>query len=359
MEQSVWISLLSGAVGASLSAVLVFIHNNKKNQLDYITSERSAWRKKLKRMILNLQDSTHEKQIQIINELKTQLNPYGKNMEFKKTVEYFKYDGHIWDLLELDEDKIDYDQLVYFIELLLKYDWERSKQEAKFKVRKIFQSIIWATFFVLSIGAMYFVAEKNNFVLTDKIPHVFEMIIAMFSVVVIAVQPVGFDSVALDDKRILDFVIIFAMPYIFVSYMWLEKFKLWNNSFYMIIILLFISFSIVILKYPSNIESKYVSILENATRKKNARYKQAIELYNKILKAEIEMYQYEYDLLDIQKLEKRYRKVRIKKKRKNRPKDFLFHPVAYFEYLSKNRRIARIVKNSFFKKDGTVGNSRC
>ncbi len=40
------IILLSGAgLGAVLSAFLVFINNSKKNKLDFITKERSEWRK--------------------------------------------------------------------------------------------------------------------------------------------------------------------------------------------------------------------------------------------------------------------------------------------------------------------------
>ena len=40
------ITLLSGAgLGAVLSAILVFINNSKKNKLDFITKERSEWRR--------------------------------------------------------------------------------------------------------------------------------------------------------------------------------------------------------------------------------------------------------------------------------------------------------------------------
>ena len=43
------ITLLSGAgIGAVLSAVLLFINNTKKNKLDFITKERSEWRKEIK-----------------------------------------------------------------------------------------------------------------------------------------------------------------------------------------------------------------------------------------------------------------------------------------------------------------------
>lgn len=135
MEQSVWASLLSGVVGAGLSAVLVFIHNNKKNQLDYITSERAEWRKELKKIVLDIHDVKKRKKA--IKKLETRLNPYGQKKDYKNTNEYYKCDGHIWDILESPTEKIDYEKLVLCIELLLKHDWERSKQETKFKFSNV------------------------------------------------------------------------------------------------------------------------------------------------------------------------------------------------------------------------------
>lgn len=51
------ITLLSGAgLGSILSAILVFVNNSKKNQLDYITKERAEWRKSIKLIIVDLLD---------------------------------------------------------------------------------------------------------------------------------------------------------------------------------------------------------------------------------------------------------------------------------------------------------------
>ena len=55
MGTSQIITLLSGAgIGAILSAILVFINTSKKNKLDFITKERSEWRREIKSIIFDL-----------------------------------------------------------------------------------------------------------------------------------------------------------------------------------------------------------------------------------------------------------------------------------------------------------------
>lgn len=57
METSQIITLISGAgLGAILSAILVFVNNSKRNWLDYITKERTEWRKSIKLIIVDLLD---------------------------------------------------------------------------------------------------------------------------------------------------------------------------------------------------------------------------------------------------------------------------------------------------------------
>lgn len=51
------VSIIS-AVGIStiISAIIAFVQNNKKNNLDFVTKERSEWRKKLKEILSELSD---------------------------------------------------------------------------------------------------------------------------------------------------------------------------------------------------------------------------------------------------------------------------------------------------------------
>ncbi|RSJ41154.1 hypothetical protein D8819_07895 [Streptococcus gordonii] len=131
MEVGQIITLLSGAgIGAVLSAFLVFINNSKKNKLDFVTKERSEWRREIKSIIVDLLSGNNRNSA--INRLKTQLNPYGRNIE-ENNYEFYMNDGHIWKLL----DNFDYSSknviiLTKYLELLLKYDWERSKNEVIF-----------------------------------------------------------------------------------------------------------------------------------------------------------------------------------------------------------------------------------
>lgn len=131
MEVGQIITLLSGAgIGAVLSAFLVFINNSKKNKLDFVTKERSEWRREIKSIIVDLLSGNNRNSA--INKLKTQLNPYGRNIE-ENNYEFYMNDGHIWKLL----DNFDYSSknviiLAKYLELLLKYDWERSKNEVIF-----------------------------------------------------------------------------------------------------------------------------------------------------------------------------------------------------------------------------------
>lgn len=131
MEVGQIITLLSGAgIGAVLSTFLVFINNSKKNKLDFVTKERSEWRREIKSIIVDLLSGNNRNSA--INRLKTQLNPYGRNIE-ENNYEFYMNDGHIWKLL----DNFDYSSknviiLAKYLELLLKYDWERSKNEVIF-----------------------------------------------------------------------------------------------------------------------------------------------------------------------------------------------------------------------------------
>ena len=131
MEVGQIITLLSGAgIGAVLSAFLVFINNSKKNKLDFVTKERSEWRREIKSIIVDLLSGNNRNSA--INRLKTQLNPYGRNIE-ENNYEFYMNDGHIWKLL----DNFDYSSknviiLAKYLELLLKYDCERSKNEVIF-----------------------------------------------------------------------------------------------------------------------------------------------------------------------------------------------------------------------------------
>lgn len=183
MEVGQIITLLSGAgLGAILSAILVFINNSKRNQIDYITKERAEWRKQLKIILENLKDN--QKKDSALIQLKSQINPFGKNMEIKYSKPYYMKDGHIWDIL--DNDVIDYDRLSLYIALLLKYDWERSKKEIKFNPSTLLRRIIWLILFILSIYSSIILFDKTNN-LNDN-SYLIPFIISVISIIFLSLQ---------------------------------------------------------------------------------------------------------------------------------------------------------------------------
>lgn len=158
------ISIIS-AVGVStiISTIFAFVQANKRNNLDFITRERSEWRKLLKSVIVNLNDDRESEKSYAIEQLKTQLNPYGINCDCKGQYSYYMKDGYIWNELNKEEQNIDYKKLSAFIELLLKYDWERSKSE----VRNNYSTVI--LIFVNAVTILFILYSFITFDICDYV----------------------------------------------------------------------------------------------------------------------------------------------------------------------------------------------
>ena len=149
METSQIITLISGAgIGAVLSAFLTFINSSKKNKLDFITKERSEWRKDIQIILDDL--GKVGKRAEAIQRLKSRINPYGKSLTVKNGDNFYLYEGHIWSLINTIDitNTSQIEKLSDYVQLLWKYDWERSKREIKFD---IFNSFIY---FILVIGSI-------------------------------------------------------------------------------------------------------------------------------------------------------------------------------------------------------------
>ena len=143
------IILLSGAgLGAVLSAFLVFINNSKKNKLDFITKERSEWRRDIQFILDDL--GKVGKRAEAIQRLKSRINPYGKSDTVEDGDDFYLHEGHIWSLVNTIDitNTSQIEKLSDYVRLLWKYDWERSKREIKFD---IFNSFIY---FILVIGSI-------------------------------------------------------------------------------------------------------------------------------------------------------------------------------------------------------------
>lgn len=339
------ITLLSGAgIGAILSAILVFINNSKRNQIDYITKERAEWRKQLKIILENLKDN--QKKDSALIQLKSQINPFGKNMEIKYSKPYYMKDGHIWDIL--DNDVIDYDRLSLYIALLLKYDWERSKKEIKFNPSTLLRRIIWLTLFILSIYASIIIYNKTENLNNDL--YLILFIVSILSIVFVSLQiwvTNLIKSVPSRHKKeqIWIFIVFYAFPYANTSLILLLNIPFLNSELFDIFALLgLFVYEFFYLSIIESLEDDYVKAVERVTIKRNVHSDKAIDIYKSIDRLERRLYGYSYKRTDVEILRKKRRKLQKKLIKKLRPSVFIFHPTLYIRYRKKKSRISKIVK---------------
>ena len=345
MEVGQIITLLSGAgLGAILSAILVFINNSKRNQIDYITKERAEWRKQLKIILENLKDN--QKKDSALIQLKSQINPFGKNMEIKYFKPYYMKDGHIWDIL--DNDVIDYDRLSLYIALLLKYDWERSKKEIKFNPSTLLRRIIWLILFILSIYSSIILFDKTNN-LNDN-SYLIPFIISVISIVFLSLQTWFTNlikSVPSKHKKeqMWIFFIFYAFPYTNTSLILLLYVPFLESELFDIFALLgLFVYEFFYLSIIESLEDDYVKAVERVTIKRNVHSDKAIDIYKSIDRLERRLYGYSYKRTDVEILRKKRRKLQKKLIKKLRPSVFILHPTLYIRYRKKKSRISKIVK---------------
>lgn len=345
LEISQIITLISGAgLGAIISAILVFLNNSKKNQIDYITKERAEWRKQLKIILENLKDS--QKKDSALIQLKSQINPFGKNMDIKYSKPYYMKDGHIWDIL--DNNVIDYDRLSLYIALLLKYDWERSKKEIKFNPSTLLRGIIWFTLFILSIYSSIIIYNKTEDLNNDL--YLLLFIISIVSIIFVSLQiwvTNLIKSVPSRHKKeqMWIFIVFYAFPYANTSLILLLNIPFLNSQLFDIFSLigLFV-YEFFYLSTIESLEDDYVKAVERISVKRNFRSDKVMTIYKSIDRLEKKVYGYSYNQNDVEVLRKKYRKLQKKLIKKLRPSIFIFHPILYIEYQKKKYRISKIVK---------------
>ncbi len=155
-----------------LVAIIQMIVQNKNNKLQYITNERSVWRRDIIEIAQAIEREKKPKKIkELLNRLKLRLNYYGKcydkypnslNLDFSR-------DQHIWKIIDriekgegnLEKNKI---RLLDCLGLLLKYDWERTKKETAINFGIIISAIVYFLGVSASILGLYLVLKKDNMI---------------------------------------------------------------------------------------------------------------------------------------------------------------------------------------------------
>lgn len=336
------VSIVSAVgISAIVSAIITFVQNNKKNNLDFVTKERSKWRKKLKEILSELSDDN--KKNRAIIKLKSEINPYGKNMEFKNTKPYYMKDGHIWALLD-GEDVVDVEKLAFYIELLLKFDWERSKSEVRFRPIKAINQVMQCLLFFSSIYCI-FVDFPNSSI---DILHVINFSMSTIAVILILLQTPVTNAIVSNPsesrkEEIWIFLLFYAYPFICVVWNLINKFKL-NPSFYIISMPLILLYEVFYLYSFYIYEDTYIREIKRYLRQKSKKYQLGVELTNQIRNKEDKLNRYEYDTTSINSLNKRLKKLKRKLTTRNRPQNYMLHPILFCRYRKNRKRIIREVK---------------
>lgn len=129
------ILLESVVIAAIFSGLVSYIISRRQGNLQYITSERKEWREKMREIASELNGASYNETLKVLTKLKVRINAFGNN---KVSIDYSD-DAHIWEIIsELETKKptkeilaLEQKQLIDYISLLLKFDWERSKKEIR------------------------------------------------------------------------------------------------------------------------------------------------------------------------------------------------------------------------------------
>ena len=270
METSQIITLISGAgIGAILSAFLTFVNSSKKNKLDFITKERSEWRREIKSIIVDLLGGNNRSSA--IKRLETQLNPYGRYISIEDRYNFYMNDGHIWELV----DNFDYSNqsvklLTKYLEILLKYDWERSKREVKYDIFNCF------IYFILISGLL-----SNVFLIIFKIETWWMISILLVSSIIMIISIFYFSEF---NKNFTEKKIKFGSTYILILclamyYSILYFLMEWLRSYEIkewviigigfLVIVLFCSIEWNLFYRVNNMEKEYINSLKMILNKEN------------------------------------------------------------------------------------------
>lgn len=158
--------LSSTVIVAVMSGFVSYIIARRQGNLQYITGERKEWRDKIREIAHIVDGASYEKTLVILNELKLRINAFGNNAV---QISYSS-DAHIWELIKDLENKkpskqeltMKQRQLIEYISLLLKYDWERSKREVKGNIYEIITKTLYLVLSVYLIVCIYLSRDVIN-----------------------------------------------------------------------------------------------------------------------------------------------------------------------------------------------------
>lgn len=158
----------SSAFTAVVTILFNFFQNRKHNLLSYITEDRKLWREKIRLISEGIEKCKfNDGNIsQYLVQLQMNINTYGKFASYD-----YEHDGHIWKTIENinsstndTEFNKNKELLLFYISLMLKQDWERSKAEIIGFPSAIKIFFMFTILFIV-IGIYYFVVWNSRNIL--------------------------------------------------------------------------------------------------------------------------------------------------------------------------------------------------
>lgn len=132
--------LTSSVVATVLSIAGTVIGDKRKYSLEYITKERAAWRKDIRAIAEEIAVSDEKTIHKALTKLQVRINAYDRFL----IKNHPDGDQFIWICIRLCEDIKEREaldvvkkKLLIALSLMLKYDWERSKEEIKGNINRL------------------------------------------------------------------------------------------------------------------------------------------------------------------------------------------------------------------------------
>lgn len=184
--------LEASAVATVIGAGISYLTFRNSSKLTYITQERKEWRAEIRKIAEKLEECPYEERNRVLVKLKTRINAYGKT-DSRKTWNICE-DSHIWEKIEQierctteKEYNIYREQLIYFLSLMLKTDWERAKKEVTGEPWK-FTQLIGGVCCVVYL-MLYFYEEISD--KTNILENVLKCVAGKFGVVILLMLVFG------------------------------------------------------------------------------------------------------------------------------------------------------------------------
>lgn len=261
VQLQIIITVLTGL----FSIIPTIFESNKSSKLKYVTAERSEWRSQMRDITNELSSKKEDKTSidEILTKYKTRLNPYGDGHDN----DYLR-DGHIWKVInQIEKDKTNnelIDELIKYISLLLKFDWERAKSEVSFNSKSLISNCLYIITNIMFVYFAYIFFDGTVleiivalliFSLVYFVPNVMKTLFKFFNV----------------KGAISNTIMSFGVPTIFYCF-FLLSFSSDNKELGLLNIPIFLQFVALLINE--------IKDLENA--KRECQYIKAIEKYNSI-----------------------------------------------------------------------------